>query len=183
LTLARVAKPEPAKRPFDVPHSTKAPTEDFVSTGFVRFYTLRAQIRVLAPSFPGEQVRVLIVDDQEFIRRGIRAALSIAPEIAVCGEASDGSEAIEKARQLNPDVVLMDISMPGLDGLDGTRELRRMLPNVQVVTVSQYDIPGMVKEALAAGAARHVSKLFIWDSLVETLRGLQSPRLCDQEAD
>ena len=138
------------------------------------------QIRILAPSFPGDKLRVLIVDDQEFIRRGIRAALSVAPEITVCGEASDGSEAIEKARGLNPDVVLMDISMPGLDGLDGTRALRRILPNVRVVTVSQYDIPGMVTEALAAGAASHVSKLLIWDSLVETLRSLQQiSRLCD----
>ena len=118
-------------------------------------------------------MRVLIVDDQEFIRRGIRAALMVAPEISICGEASDGLDAIEKARRLNPDVVLMDISMPRLDGLDGTRMLRRMLPDVQVVTVSQYDdVPGLVKEALAAGAVTHVSKLTIWDNLVETLRSL-----------
>lgn len=120
-------------------------------------------------------MRVLIVDDQEFIRRGIRAALVVAPEIDVCGEATDGLDAIEKAMRLKPDVVLMDISMPGIDGLDGTRQLRRLLPEIQVVTVSQYDdVPGLVKEALDAGAATHVSKVFIWDRLVTTLRNLQT---------
>lgn len=123
---------------------------------------------------PGGQLRVLIVDDQEFIRRGIRAALLVAPEINVCGEASDGADAIEKARRLKPDVVLMDISMPRLDGLDSTRELRRLLPHVQVVAVTQYEeVPGLLREALAAGAATHVSKVSIWDDLVLTLRNLQ----------
>ena len=118
-------------------------------------------------------VRVLIVDDQEFIRRGIRAALSAAPEIYVCGEARDGFDAIQKARELNPDVVLMDISMPNLDGLEGTRELRRLMPHIQIVTVSQYDIPGIEDEAVRAGAAMHVSKLLIWDDLVSSLRTLK----------
>ena len=81
----------------DVPPSTKTPTKDFVFTEVAQFCKVRAQIRIPAPSFPGEQVRVLIVDDQEFIRRGIRAALSVAPEITVFGEASDGSEAIENS--------------------------------------------------------------------------------------
>ena len=120
-------------------------------------------------------MRVLIVDDQDFIRRGIRAALLVAPEIDVCGEAADGMDAIEKARQLSPDVILMDISMPRLDGLDSTRELRRLLPGIKVVTVTQYeDVPGLVKEALDAGAITHLSKLYIWDDLVSTLRKLQT---------
>jgi DNA-binding NarL/FixJ family response regulator len=118
-------------------------------------------------------VRVLIVDDQEFIRRGIRAALLTAPEIHVCGEASNGQDAITKAQQLTPDVVLMDISMPYLDGLEGTRELCRVLPGIHVITVSQYDdIPGLQNEALKAGAVTHVSKMAIWDDLVPTLRSL-----------
>jgi two-component system, NarL family, response regulator NreC len=128
------------------------------------------------PRTPGPEktkVRVLIVDDQDFIRRGIRAALSEAPEIQICGEASDGFDAIEKARQLLPDVVLMDISMPNLDGLDSTRELRRLMPAVHVITVSQYEIPGIDRESRAAGATLHVSKLCIWDDLVRHLRSLK----------
>lgn len=119
-------------------------------------------------------MRVLIVDDQDFIRRGIRVALAEAPEIVICGEAKDGLDAIEKARQLLPDVVLMDISMPNLDGLDCTRELTRLMPGLQVITVSQYDIPGITDEARAAGAALHVSKMSIWDDLVQHLRSLKT---------
>jgi PAS domain S-box-containing protein len=121
-----------------------------------------------------DHLRVLAVDDQEYIRHGIRAVLSDTQDIEICGEAINGSDAIAKAEQLRPDVILMDISMPGLDGLEATREVHRILPSVQVVTVSQYDIPGVMKEALEAGASVHVSKLVIWTELVPVLRRLQN---------
>jgi PAS domain S-box-containing protein len=115
-------------------------------------------------------VRVLIVDDQEFIRRGIRAVLSDTDDIEVCGEAVDGHEAILRTRQLMPDVVIMDISMPILDGIEATREIRRMFPKVRVLTLSQYDLPDVAREAVQAGAATHVSKVYVWTQLVPALR-------------
>jgi PAS domain S-box-containing protein len=118
-------------------------------------------------------VRVLIVDDQEFIRRGIRAVLSDAEDIHVCGEAVDGREAITKTRQLKPDIVVMDISMPRLDGIEATREIRHTFPSVRVLTLSQYELPDVMKEALEAGAATHVSKIYVWTQLVPALRRVQ----------
>lgn len=116
-------------------------------------------------------MRVLIADDQEFIRRGLRAVLSDS-DIEVCGEAIDGREAILKARDLNPDVVIMDISMPRLDGLEATKQMRRLLPHIPVLTLSQYDTAEVRREALNAGATSHVSKTLVWTTLVPALRNV-----------
>jgi PAS domain S-box-containing protein len=115
-------------------------------------------------------VRVLVVDDQEFIRRGIRAVLSDADDIEVCGEAVDGHEAISRTRQLKPDIVVMDISMPILDGIEATREIRQTCPKVRILTLSQYDLPDVAREAFEAGASTHVSKIYVWTQLVAALR-------------
>lgn len=127
-------------------------------------------------------MRVLVVDDQEFIRRGIRAVLSETADIEVCGEAVDGREAVTLALQLKPDVVIMDISMPRMDGLQATRRIRRILPRIRVMTLSQYDEPEVVREALEAGAATHVSKWSVWTKLVPALREVGVvPRENDEE--
>jgi two-component system, NarL family, response regulator LiaR len=115
-------------------------------------------------------MRVLIVDDQEFIRRGLRATLSAEKDIEVCAEAVDGRDALAKSLEFRPDVVIMDIVMPRMDGIDATRLLRKALPQAKVLTLSQYDIPEMISEVEKAGAAAFVSKLLIWDKLVPSLR-------------
>ena len=103
-------------------------------------------------------MRVLIVDDHEPVRRGIRSLLARRLDWSVCGEAADGLEATEMARQLRPDVVLMDMSMPRMDGAEATRIIRRQVPEAEVIIVSQND-PAVVRlQAAQIGARGYVSK-------------------------
>ncbi|HTC41028.1 MAG TPA: response regulator transcription factor [Candidatus Acidoferrales bacterium] len=118
-------------------------------------------------------IRVLIADDQDFIRRGVRAALSEEQDIEVCAEAIDGGDALAKSLQFRPDVIIMDIVMPRMDGIDAIRLLRKALPNAKILTLSQYDVPEMVKEAEKAGASAYLSKLLIWDKLIPYVRRVQ----------
>jgi DNA-binding NarL/FixJ family response regulator len=118
-------------------------------------------------------MRVLIADDQDFIRRGVRAVLSDEKDIEVCAEAIDGRDALVKALELRPDVVIMDVIMPRMDGIQATRLLRKALPETKILSLSQYDIPEMVNEVEQAGAAAFVSKLLVWDELVPSLRRVQ----------
>ena len=103
-------------------------------------------------------VRILIVDDHEAVRRGIRSLLASRSEWTVCGEAADGLEAIAKARVLGPDVVLMDVSLPQLDGVEAARTIRRERPETNVIIVSQNDPRLLSRQAAEAGARFFVSK-------------------------
>jgi PAS domain S-box-containing protein len=107
---------------------------------------------------PVSTVRILIVDDHEAVRRGIRSLLASRSEWTVCGEAADGLEAVEKARVLGPDVVLMDVSLPQLDGVEAARTIRRERPETNVVIVSQNDPRLLSRQAAEAGARGFVSK-------------------------
>ena len=103
-------------------------------------------------------VRILIVDDHELVRRGLRSILVTRPEWEICGEAADGSDAIEKARELKPDVVLLDITMPHMNGLDAARIIRRDLPRAKVIILSQYEGSDMRARAFEAGAQGYITK-------------------------
>jgi DNA-binding NarL/FixJ family response regulator len=119
-------------------------------------------------------IRVLLVDDHTMFREGVRALLSSYDDIEVVGEAADGRKAIEKVAQLHPDVVLMDIAMPGLSGLDATLELRRLEPDSRVLILTQYDNREYVFPILKAGAAGYVLKHAAATDLVSAIRAVHA---------
>jgi PAS domain S-box-containing protein len=118
-------------------------------------------------------LRILIVDDHEIVRRGVRSTLRAERNWHVCGEAVDGRDAIQKAQELQPDVITMDISMPQMNGLDACREIRRALPSTKILMLTQYDIPEMMQQAANAGANGYVVKSAIATELVAALQRLQ----------
>ena len=104
------------------------------------------------------KLRILLADDHEIVRRGLRALLEKHESWEVCGEASDGRECVEKALQLNPDVVIVDIGMPNLNGLDTTRQLLQHDPHFKVIVLTITDSDQVIREALDAGARGFVLK-------------------------
>jgi DNA-binding NarL/FixJ family response regulator len=103
-------------------------------------------------------LRILIVDDQEPVRRALRGLLRTQPSFQLCGEAQDGLEAVEKARELKPQVVLMDVSMPRLDGLEATRQILKALPETEILILTQHDSEQAARAAKDAGARGYLSK-------------------------
>ena len=116
-----------------------------------------------------DSLRILLVDDHEPVRRGVRSLLSSHSDWLVCGEAVDGLDAIEKAKALRPNVVLMDISMPRMNGLDATQILRRDMPDSKIVIVSQNDSAIACRQATEVDAAAYVAKSSLSDDLVPTI--------------
>lgn len=114
-------------------------------------------------------VRVLVVDDQPLVRDGIAALLSLHAEVAVAGTASDGQEAIAQADALRPDVVLMDLRMPGLDGIAATRAIRQRAPASQVLVLTTFDDEALILAAIEAGAAGYLLKNIPARELVQAI--------------
>lgn len=114
-------------------------------------------------------MRVLVVDDHEVVRRGVRSLIQSHSNYDVCGEAVDGQDAVEKAQQLNPDVIVMDVSMPRLNGLEATHLIRAALPDSEILILSQHDSPEMVRQAFKAGARGYVVKSSIARDLLAAL--------------
>ena len=117
------------------------------------------------PSFPGEQpvdeapvIRVLLVDDHAVVRMGLRAFFDLLPDIDVVGEAADGSEGVAMARRLTPDVILMDLLMPNMDGVTAIGRIKAELPETEIVTMTSFIEEEKVTAALEAGASGYVLK-------------------------
>ena len=117
-----------------------------------------------------ETITVLIVDDHAVLRAGLRALLNLQPDIEVVGEAAEGAEALTMVQRLQPDVVLMDISLPGMDGLEVTAKLKKAHPNVKVLILTMHDDRGFLYPALKAGASGYVVKRAADTELLNAIR-------------
>jgi len=119
------------------------------------------------------KIRVLIADDHAILREGVRALLAATEDIEVVGQASDGREAIDACKKLDPDVVLMDIAMPGLGGIEAALEIRKEGMRAKVLILSQYEDREYVRRLLRAGVAGYVLKKSAGSELVGAIRAVQ----------
>ena len=119
-------------------------------------------------------LRVLVVDDSESVRRGICRLLRSQADIDVICEASNGSDAVRMALEHKPDVVLMDVSMAVMNGLDAARRIKHELPSTEILTVSQFDSPPFEREVVVAGAAGYILKSDAAKELIPALRKFRS---------
>ncbi len=136
-----------------------------------------------------DKIRVLIADDHVIFRQGLIALLARRKDMEVVGQAADGQEAVRQVAALKPDVVLMDIAMNGMNGLDATREIHRAWPTVRVLVLTQYESKEYVFSILRVGAAGYVLKSSRIEELVEAIRTVHSkgaflqPDICHVVAD
>ena len=124
-------------------------------------------------SFP---IRVLLVDDHAMVRRGLATFLGAFDDLELAGEAGGGGAAIQLCAQVQPDVVLMDIVMPDMDGVTATRAIRRQFPQIQIVALTSFKDKGLVQEALQAGAIGYLLKDVSADTLAEAIRAAHAGR-------
>jgi DNA-binding NarL/FixJ family response regulator len=124
-----------------------------------------------------KRLRILVADDHELVRRGIRGLLRARRGWTVVGEAVNGREAVEKAGKLKPDVAIVDISMPDLDGLQATRQIRDAAPSTQVVVLTMHESDQMVRRVLDAGALGYVLKSDLAAHLVRAVKEVSAGKL------
>jgi DNA-binding NarL/FixJ family response regulator len=117
------------------------------------------------------KIRVLLADDQDIIRTGLTIILNHQPDLEVIGQAADGIEAVDLAKQLQPDVILMDIKMPRLNGIQATRQIMTALPKTQIIILTTYDTDDWVFDGIRAGAVGYLLKDASGDNLAEAVRG------------
>jgi DNA-binding NarL/FixJ family response regulator len=118
-------------------------------------------------------IRILIADDHGVIRAGLRALLSTEPDFEVVGEAEHGQEALQLAEQLQPEVVLLDVSMPGLSGIETARQLKRKLPEIYVLILTAHEDDSLLQEAIQAGAAGYIVKWAAESELIDAIRAVR----------
>jgi DNA-binding NarL/FixJ family response regulator len=121
-------------------------------------------------------VRVLLVDDHKMVREGIAGLLENEPDIVVAGEAADGESAVKLAGQTQPDVVVMDVALPGMNGIEATRQITRKWPHVRVIALSTHGVDEMASAMLSAGAVAFMTKGGPVEDLMAAIRGqLEAP--------
>jgi DNA-binding NarL/FixJ family response regulator len=127
---------------------------------------------ILNASEPPGRKRLMLVDDHEIVRRGIRALVTTRPEWVVVGEASDGMEAIRIAEEVQPDLVVLDISMPKVSGLDVIIQLKKLLPKIEILVLTMHESERVMAQALRAGARGYLLKTESGNKLLEALTAL-----------
>ena len=115
-------------------------------------------------------IKILLADDHGIIRQGLRSLLEKQPDIEVVGEAEDGQKAIALVQQFVPDIVIMDITMPSLNGVDATRQITTEFPNVRVIALSIHSNKRFVADMLKAGASGYILKECLFDELIQSIR-------------
>jgi DNA-binding NarL/FixJ family response regulator len=119
-------------------------------------------------------MRILIADDNDAVRRGVVGLLSSETGWKVCGEARDGSEALQKACELRPDLILLDVSMPGMNGLEVARLLRQELPEAKILVISQHDPIHLLPSVIEAGGNGCVDKSRLGTDLVASIKNIEA---------
>jgi len=128
------------------------------------------------PSTNEMSIRVLVVDDQAVVRSGLAAFLSIYDDLELVGEANDGAKAVNLCGQLRPDVVLMDLVMPNMDGAEATMAIRKHYPHIQVIALTSFKEDELVKRVLEAGAIGYLLKNVSADELADAIRAAHAGR-------
>lgn len=123
-------------------------------------------------------LRILLADDHALVRRGARAVLQSRRGWRVVGEAANGTEAVQKATKLKPNVAIIDITMPGLDGVEVTRQIRAALPDTKVLVLTMHESDHMVQSALGAGAHGYILKSDLTESLVKAVKEVLEGKRC-----
>ncbi len=129
------------------------------------------RVQALSSGQIGNALRILIVDDHEAVRAGVRVALERREGVEVCGEAANGREALDKVRRLKPDMVILDITMPVLDGFSTAREISKSLPGVAILLLSMHESSNMINVAKSSGARGYVAKS---DGIATLIRALDA---------
>lgn len=117
--------------------------------------------------------QILIADDQGLLRAGLRALLSKESDLKVIGEADNGATALNLAKELSPEVILLDISMPDLDGIEATKRLKKILPEAKVLIITVHEDEGLLQEAIRAGAAGYIVKRAVESELIDAIRAVR----------
>jgi DNA-binding NarL/FixJ family response regulator len=118
-------------------------------------------------------LRMLVADDHEVVRKGLCTLLQEQPGWVVAAQARDGREAVDKAKQIKPDIIVMDISMPGLNGLEATRQIAKSLPQVKVLILTMHESDSLIREVLEAGARGYLLKVDAGADLIKAVDALR----------